>query len=300
MRPIFGRKRTSAKASRTGRVRRRSVFLLLIMAAFMLTPLGPAAAGPFGPDACAPADAPAPEAYGSGSDGLIKPPDYPTEEQKKALGNQLTHYDRYGTAGQTWYAVDMGCGDAMSLMGNSVANTVFTLVRAIDRTTIAVYQAAASESLLGWLKDTVDDVIKNMGKTFNARYWTPVVILGAIHSRLVGSRPEAYVQGRRGHHLDGRRDGRPHLADLSPRRLHDSWDHRLERHEHGVQRGVAAELRRNDLYPHARGPASRRHGQARCDHSQRERPVGGAGLQALADGGVRYDRSRSASRQGQR
>jgi hypothetical protein len=131
-------------------------------------------------DACRPANAPAPEAYGSGSDGLIKPPDYPTEAQKHTQASQLTYYDRYGTAGQSWYAVDMGCGDAMALMGNSVANTVFTLVRSIDRTTISVYQAAASESLLGWLKNTVDDVIKGMGSTFNARYWTPVVILGAI------------------------------------------------------------------------------------------------------------------------
>ncbi|MEO5876162.1 MAG: type IV secretion system protein [Streptosporangiaceae bacterium] len=170
---------------RTGRGRRRSVVLLMCLALFVL--LTPAAsAAPTPPwntnvnDACRPANAPAPEAYGSGSDGLIKPPDYPTEAQKRTQPSQLTYYDRYGTAGQTWYAVDMGCGDAMALMGNSVANTVFTLVRAIDRTTISVYQAAASESLLAWLKNTVDDVIKGMGSTFNARYWTPVVILGAI------------------------------------------------------------------------------------------------------------------------
>lgn len=177
---VLGRSALSA-----GRKRRRSVVLLFFMAVFLLaTPAAGAAPDPpwsTNPnDACKPAASPAPEAYGSGSDGLIKPPDYPTEQQKVTAGNQLTYYDRYGTAGQTWYAVDMGCGDAMALMGNSVANTVFTLVRSIDRTTISVYQAAASESLLGWLKDTVDDVIKGVGTTFNARYWTPVVILGAI------------------------------------------------------------------------------------------------------------------------
>ncbi|MEO3782459.1 type IV secretion system protein [Actinocorallia sp. B10E7] len=170
---------------RRGAGRRRSVVLLLCMAAFMLmTPA--AAAAPDPPwstnpnDACAPAAAPAPEAYGSGSDGLIKPPDHPSEQLKATAADQLTYYDRYGTAGQTWYAVDMGCGDAMAMIGNSVSNTLFTLVRAIDRTTISVYQAAASESLLGWLKDTVDEVITGIGKTFNARYWTPVVILGAL------------------------------------------------------------------------------------------------------------------------
>ncbi|MDX6738623.1 type IV secretion system protein [Actinocorallia sp. A-T 12471] len=170
---------------RRGNARRRSLWLLLCMALFLLcTPAANAAPTPpwsTNPnDACAPATSPAPEAYLSGSDGLIKPPDYPNEQLKATAAEQLTYYDRYGTAGQTWYAVDMGCGDAMSLMGNSVANTVFTLVRAIDRTTISVYQSAASESLLAWLKNTVDDVITGMGETFNARYWTPVVILAAI------------------------------------------------------------------------------------------------------------------------
>ncbi|ROO82835.1 TrbL/VirB6 plasmid conjugal transfer protein [Actinocorallia herbida] len=170
---------------RRGSTRRRSLWLLLCMALFLLaTPAANAAPTPPWStnvnDACAPAASPAPEAYGSGSDGLIKPPDYPNDKLQATAAEQLTYYDRYGTVGQTWYAIDMGCGDAMALMGNSVANTVFTLVRAIDRTTISVYQSAASESLLSWLKDTVDDVITGMGKTFNARYWTPVVILAAI------------------------------------------------------------------------------------------------------------------------
>ncbi|MGW3769163.1 type IV secretion system protein [Actinomadura verrucosospora] len=164
---------------------RRSVLLLVVMALFMLGPLSPASASvPQLPnplnDACSPADHPAPEQYGSGTDGMIKPPDYPDEKLKRTPVEKLTYYDRYGTAGQTWYAVDMGCSDAMSMMGNAIANTVFTLVRTIDRTTISVYQAAASESLLSWLKDTVDGVITNVGKTFNARYWSWVIILGAI------------------------------------------------------------------------------------------------------------------------
>lgn len=159
---------------------RRSALLTLILALFMfgLTPI--ASAGPFGGDPCRPSDSPAPEQYGAGADGMIKPPNYPDDKLKATPPSQLTYYDRYGTAGQSWYAVDMGCSDAMAMMGNALANTTFTLVRAIDRTTISVYQAAASESLLSWLKNTVDGVISQMGKTFNARYWSWVVILGAI------------------------------------------------------------------------------------------------------------------------
>ncbi|MFI0351571.1 type IV secretion system protein [Actinomadura sp. 9N407] len=162
---------------------RRSAVLLILMSLFLLSPMSPAVASiplPSVGDACRPADSPAPEAYGTGTDGMIKPPDYPSEKLQKTPVEQLTYYDRYGTAGQHWYAVDMGCADAMAMMGNALANTTFTLVRAIDRTTISVYQAAASESLLGWLKDTVDGVITDIGKTFNARYWSWVVILGAM------------------------------------------------------------------------------------------------------------------------
>ncbi|MES9537136.1 type IV secretion system protein, partial [Actinomadura sp. NPDC000600] len=174
-------RRRARRAPRT----RRSVMLLVVMALFMLGPLTPASASaPQLPnplnDVCSPADHPPPERYGSGTDGMIKPPDYPDEKLQKTPVERLTYYDRYGTAGQTWYAVDMGCSDAMSMMGNAIANTVFTLVRTVDRTTISVYQAAASESLLSWLKDTVDGVIIDLGKTFNARYWSWVVILGAM------------------------------------------------------------------------------------------------------------------------
>jgi uncharacterized membrane protein len=154
---------------------------------FLLSPFSPASAALPSPpintnpnDVCSPAANPAPEAYGSGVDGMIKQPDYPSDKLTNTPPQQLTYYDRYGTAGQNWHATDMGCSDAMALMGNSMANTVFTLVRAIDRTTISVYQAAASESLLGWLKKTVDGVISGIGKTFNAQYWAWVVILGAV------------------------------------------------------------------------------------------------------------------------
>ncbi|MFG2005729.1 type IV secretion system protein [Spirillospora sp. NPDC048911] len=171
--------------SRQGRRRRRfggrrSVLVAIVMALFVVGLSPMAGAGPFGSDPCRPADNPAPEQYGSGTDGLIKPPDYPNQKLKTTPVQELTYYDRYGTAGQSWYAVDMGCSDAMAMMGNALANTTFTLVRSIDRTTISVYQAAASESLLSWLKDTVDGVITGMGKTFNARYWSWVVILGAM------------------------------------------------------------------------------------------------------------------------
>ncbi|MBA9003790.1 type IV secretion system protein [Thermomonospora cellulosilytica] len=172
----------SRRGRRSGppRRRRRTAVLLAVLALFMLSPVAPAAADPFGSDPCRPADNPSPEMYGSGLDGMIKPPGYPSEELKRTPPEELTYYDRYGSAGQHWYAVDMGCADAMAMMGNALANTTFTLARVIDRTTITVYQAAASESLLGWLKNTVDDVISGMGETFNARYWSWVVILGAI------------------------------------------------------------------------------------------------------------------------
>ncbi|XVQ12616.1 type IV secretion system protein [Spirillospora sp. CA-255316] len=182
-RPSGGGVRARTPRRSGARRRRRSAVLMILMALFLLSPVSPAVASiplPSPGDACRPADNPAPEQYGSGTDGLIKPPNYPSEQLKKTPADRLTYYDRYGTAGQHWYAVDMGCADAMAMMGNALANTTFTLVRAIDRTTISVYQAAASESLLGWLKNTVDGVISDIGKTFNARYWSWVVILGAM------------------------------------------------------------------------------------------------------------------------
>ncbi|MFB4310710.1 type IV secretion system protein [Actinomadura sp. GTD37] len=176
-RTVLDRRGRRRRLPRTG----RSVLVMLVAALFVLVLSPMASAGPFSPNSpCRPADNPPPEQYGSGTDGMIKPPDYPNEKLQKSKVEQLTYYDRYGTAGQTWYAVDMDCSDGMALMGNALANTTFTIVRAVDRTTISVYQAAASESLLGWLKDTVDGVISNIGKTFNARYWSWVVILGAM------------------------------------------------------------------------------------------------------------------------
>jgi hypothetical protein len=154
------------------------------MAVFVLSPMGVASAAPpplpSPNDACSPADHPSPEEYGSGIDGMVKPPDYPSAQLQKAPPDKLTYYDRYGTEGQSWHAVDMGCSDAMAMVGNSISNVVFTLAKAFDRTTITIYQAAASESMLGWLKKTVDGVIHGMGNTFGAKYWSWVVILGAL------------------------------------------------------------------------------------------------------------------------
>jgi TrbL/VirB6 plasmid conjugal transfer protein len=170
-------------AERKPRGKRRSLLILMLMAVVVLSPLGVAGADPIGPnpnDTCSPADHPSPEEYGSGIDGMVKPPDYPSTQLQKAQPDRLTYYDRYGTEGQSWHAVDMGCSDAMAMVGNSISNVVFTLAKAFDRTTITIYQAAASESLLGWLKKTVDGVIHGMGTTFGAKYWSPVVILGAL------------------------------------------------------------------------------------------------------------------------
>jgi hypothetical protein len=180
--PPTRRRRKLAERKKPGG-KRRSVLILLLMAVFVLSPLGVASADPIGPnpnDTCSPADHPSPEEYGSGIDGMVKPPDYPSVALQKAQPDRLTYYDRYGTEGQSWHAVDMGCSDAMAMVGNSISNVVFTLAKAFDRTTITIYQAAASESLLGWLKKTVDGVIRGMGNTFGAKYWSWVVILGAL------------------------------------------------------------------------------------------------------------------------
>jgi uncharacterized membrane protein YgcG len=178
------RRRPRAADQKKPRGKRRSLLILLVMAAVVLSPVGVASAAPIPlpsvNDTCRPADNPSPQQYGSGIDGMVKPPDYPSEQMKKAPPEKLTLYDRYGTAGQSWYAVDMGCADSMAMAGNAISNVVFTLAKAFDRTTITVYQAAASESLLGWLKKTVDGVIRGMGNTFGAKYWSWVVILGAL------------------------------------------------------------------------------------------------------------------------
>lgn len=178
------RRHNSPSKERKPRGKRRSLFILIFMALVVLSPMGVASADPIlntNPnDACTPADHPSPVQYGAGIDGMVKPPDYPSDQLKKTPAEKLTPYDRFGTSGQTWYAVDMRCSDAMSMVGNSVSNVVFTLAKAFDRTTITIYQAAASESLLGWLKKTVDKVIHGIGNTFGAKYWGWVVILGAI------------------------------------------------------------------------------------------------------------------------
>ena len=186
--PGIRRRRTAATARPRGK--RRSLLILTLMALLVLSPLGIASADPIPTapgsnpnDVCAPADHPAPEQYGSGIDGMVKPPNYPSDQLKKTAQKspeQLTYYDRYGTRGQSWHAVDMGCSDMPGHDREHVANTVFIFAQAIDRTTITIYQAAASESLLGWLKKTVDGVIQGMGNTFGAKYWSWVVILGAL------------------------------------------------------------------------------------------------------------------------
>lgn len=164
--------------------RRTSILLLVLLGLLILSPAGVASAAPpplpSPNDACRPADNPPPQPYGSGIDGMIKPPGHPSPELQRMPWERMTYYDRYGTAGQIWYAVDMGCSDGMAMVGNAAANVAFTLAKAIDRTTITVYQAAASESLLTWLKRTVDDVIGGIGDTFGTQYWSWIVILGAL------------------------------------------------------------------------------------------------------------------------
>ena len=64
-----------------------------------------------------------------------------------------TLYNQYGMAGQYWAATNLQCSDMTSLIGNNVAGMVFDVAKAMDRVTITVYQSAAGEGILGWLKN---------------------------------------------------------------------------------------------------------------------------------------------------
>jgi TrbL/VirB6 plasmid conjugal transfer protein len=115
---------------------------------------------------------PQPEQATGGLDSMIAPPE-------SAQGGK-TLYDNYGVAGQFWAAHDMQCSDMTSLIGNNVAGMVFDVSKAMDRVTITVYQAAAGDSILTWLRNAVDGLISALGKAIYIPYLGPVVILGAM------------------------------------------------------------------------------------------------------------------------
>src|SRR5260370_3586814 len=83
-------------------------------------------------------------------------------------------------AGQFWAATNLQCSDMTSLIGNDVAGMIFDFAKAIDRVTITVYQAAAGEGILSWLKSAADHLITGLGKAIYFPYLAVVVILAAI------------------------------------------------------------------------------------------------------------------------
>jgi len=115
---------------------------------------------------------PQPEQATGGLNSMIEPP-------ASAVGGK-TLYDNYGVAGQYWAAHDMQCSDMTSLVGNNVAGMVFDAAKALDRVTITVYQSAAGDGILTWLRDAVDRLITALGNAIYFPYLAPVVLLGAM------------------------------------------------------------------------------------------------------------------------
>jgi hypothetical protein len=116
---------------------------------------------------------PDPEPATAGIDSLVRPP-------AQAAPLPRTLYNQYGVAGQYWAATNMQCSDMTSLIGNQVAGMVFDVAKSIDRVTITVYQSAAGEGILGWLKSSVDRLISSIGNAIYFPYLAVVVIIGAI------------------------------------------------------------------------------------------------------------------------
>jgi hypothetical protein len=116
---------------------------------------------------------PDPEPATAGIDSLVRPP-------AQAAPLPKTLYNQYGVAGQYWAATNMQCSDMTSLIGNQVAGMVFDVAKSIDRVTITVYQSAAGEGILGWLKSSVDRLITSLGNAIYFPYLAVVVIIGAI------------------------------------------------------------------------------------------------------------------------
>jgi hypothetical protein len=115
---------------------------------------------------------PQPEQATGGIDAMVEPP--------AAAAGGKTLYDNYGVAGQFWAAHGLQCSDMTSLIGNNVAGMVFDAAKSIDRVTITVYQSAAGDSILTWLRNAVDKLISALGNAIYFPYLAPVVILGAM------------------------------------------------------------------------------------------------------------------------
>jgi hypothetical protein len=114
---------------------------------------------------------PAPELATSGINSMITTPGQP---------NTKTLYDQYGIAGQYWAATDLTCSQMTSQIGNNVAGMVFDMAKSLDRVTITVYQSAAGSNILGWLSNSVNQLIGALGNAIYFPFLAPVVIIAAM------------------------------------------------------------------------------------------------------------------------
>ncbi|MDS1272300.1 conjugal transfer protein TrbL [Lipingzhangella sp. LS1_29] len=160
---------------------RRALVLVLFALAFMLVPLGSAQANPI--PGCDGDPAPQPEAAGSGSDGLLVPPQSAESiaQSPDGLPPDASLYGQYGTAGTQWHTIRESCLDKMAQSPvATIANVSWDVSKTINQSTITVYQAATSDGLL----DSFNEMTVSVIETLRAGIWQPllptVVILGAV------------------------------------------------------------------------------------------------------------------------
>ncbi len=158
---------------------RRSLSMALLVMAFLLVPLGSAQANPL----CPGEPAPQPETAGSGSDGLLVPP----QSQSSIVGSEdglppdASIYGQYGTAGQQWHVIRESCVDKMSSSATAtLTNSAWDLSKTINQSTITVYQAATSDGLLNDFNSMVESVITQLREGIWRPLLPTVIILGAI------------------------------------------------------------------------------------------------------------------------
>ncbi|MGQ4268882.1 type IV secretion system protein [Nocardiopsis changdeensis] len=158
---------------------RRLLITFLMLAGLLVLPLTSAQANPL----CPGEPAPLPESAGSGSDGLLVPPQSQSaiEGAPDGLPPDASMYGQYGTAGQQWHMITESCVDGITNGPQAtLANTAWDLSKTINQSTITVYQAATSDGLLASFNELVENVVV----TLREGIWRPliptVVILGAI------------------------------------------------------------------------------------------------------------------------
>ncbi|MYR33733.1 conjugal transfer protein TrbL [Nocardiopsis alba] len=158
---------------------RRLLMTFLMLSGFILLPLSGATANPL----CPGQPAPLPESAGSGSDGLLVPPQSQSaiEGSPDGLPPDASMYGQYGTAGTQWHMITESCVDGMANGAQAtIANSAWDLSKTINQSTITVYQAATSDGLLASFTETVENVVVALREGV----WRPliptIVILGAI------------------------------------------------------------------------------------------------------------------------